>query len=235
MRYGYVRVSAFDSPETLELQLLQLREFGCLNDNIFIDQSSGVAGHRPALKALLEAVQPGDEIVVWTLDRIGRSVDNLARLVSDIGLKGVSLRTLGEGPENLDTSRGSNSQQHKLFDLLARFRLKIDAERSSSNRSRRRPDRSTVAGLALTWKQIQFAQETVRNRSLTIKVLCNQLKVSTPTLYSYVGPNGELRDRGRRAMNSHFLTIQENQDDSTVSERTERIEPDQRITDASDD
>lgn len=214
MRYGYVRVSSFDSPETLDLQLLQLREFGCPNDNIYVDQRSGVAGHRPALKALLEVVKPGDEIVVWTLDRIGRSVENLARLVTDLGLKGVSLRTLGEGPENLDTGRSSNSQQLKVFDLLARFRQKIDAERASSNRKRRKPDRSTVAGLALTWKQIQFAQETVRSRSLTIKVLCDQLKVSTPTLYSYVGPNGELRDRGRRAMNAHFLTMQEDQNAS---------------------
>jgi DNA invertase Pin-like site-specific DNA recombinase len=200
MKYGYARISNLDDHDYLNCQLTKLREFGCSDQHIFVDHRTGVSGHRPALNALQAAVKHGDEVAVWTLDRIGRSISNVTLLVSELAAKGASLRTLGEGSENLDTSNTSNTQHCIVFTLLERFRSSIDHERSISNGSRRPRGKNRVAGYALNWTQLEYAQEVLRTRRITVKQLCDELQVSAPTVYAYIDPTGELRERGHQVM-----------------------------------
>lgn len=198
MKIGYVRVSESDPEDFLNFQMQHLREYGCSDKNIFIERRSGVAGHRPAYNALVDTVGLGDEVVVWSLDRIGRSVEHIAEFVTELKNKGAYLRTIGEGAENIDTNPMSNTQHHRLFDLFARFRSMIDKERAKHNSKRRNPNRGETASLLMNWDQVSHAQRVMASREYPVATLCRELGVSPPTLYEYVGPSGELRERGLR-------------------------------------
>lgn len=103
MKYGYARVSTAKKDEqgafvqTTDLQRDALREAGVSDRCIFEDRMSGKSGKRPGLTALLEAVQKGDEILVWKLDRLGRSARNLLEIAEDLAGRGVRIRSLQDG------------------------------------------------------------------------------------------------------------------------------------------
>ena len=200
MKLGYARFSETDKPGYLEEQVYHLREYGCADDVIFKEFKTGIVGHRPAFNELISRVRSGDEVVVWKLDRIGRSVQGIAALIHDLHVKGASFRTLGEGGENINTDPFSNTSDLRVFRLLGRFKKTIDTERHHHNKIRRTPDRSQKATLLLSWSQIEYARSFLAERERPIKDLCRELGISPPTLYSYVGPNGELRHRGLRVM-----------------------------------
>lgn len=200
MKIGYTRLSETDPLGSLEEQLQHLREYGCAESDIYRERKTGIIGHRPAFNEMMSRIEPGDEVVVWRLDRIGRSVDGVAMLIDELFKRGVSLRTLGEGAENIDTSALSNTQDIRIFTLLARFRKKIDKERSYHSKLRRNPDRSNKSTLLLSREQVEYARLSLATRDRPMMDLCKELGVSPPTLYSYVGPNGELRDRGLRVL-----------------------------------
>ncbi len=198
MLYGYVRVSEADAEDLFNTQMDKLKEFGCLTKNIFVERRSGVSGHRPAYNALMDAVGNGDEVVVLTLDRIGRSIENLAEVVFALRARGASLKTIGEPGVDLNTNELANTQHHALFDMLARFKQSIDRERKKVNAKRRTPSREESAALLLNWNQVQRAQQVMASREFPVGKLCQELGVSPPTLYEYVSPTGELRARGER-------------------------------------
>jgi DNA invertase Pin-like site-specific DNA recombinase len=200
MKIGYARLSETDPLGSLEEQLLHLREYGCAESEIYREYKTGIVGHRPAFNEMMCRVGPGDEVVVWKMDRIGRSVDSIAKLIDELFQRGASLRTLGEGPENIDTSALSNTQDIRIFKLLARFRMKIEKERSYHNKLRCNPDRTNKSTLLLSREQVEYARLSLATREQPMLELCKVLGVSPPTLYSYVGPNGELRDRGLRVL-----------------------------------
>lgn len=200
MKLGYARLSETDKPNYLEQQVYHLREYGCTDDAIFKEFKTGIVGHRPAFNELMSRVSSGDEVVVWKLDRIGRSVEGIAGLIHDLHVKGASFRTLGEGGENINTDPFSNMADLRVFRLLSRFKRTIDTERLHHNKIRRTPDRSQKATLLLSRSQIEYARSVLAERERPIKDLCRELGISPPTLYSYLGPNGELRDRGLRVM-----------------------------------
>ncbi len=97
LRLGYVRVSTADQNE--DLQRDALTATGC--DRLFVDHASGKTESRPGLDALLEQLRPGDTVVVWRLDRLGRSLRHLIDLANLLDERGVALVSLGE---SLDTS-----------------------------------------------------------------------------------------------------------------------------------
>jgi DNA invertase Pin-like site-specific DNA recombinase len=79
---GYARVSTDD--QDVQLQLQALKQAGCSEHEIFIDKASGAQADRPGLKACLQALEPGDTFLVWRLDRLGRSMPHLVRLVEEL-------------------------------------------------------------------------------------------------------------------------------------------------------
>ena len=97
MLIGYTRVSTQD--QNLDLQQEALKQAGC--ERIFEDRMSGGRAERPGLRMALELLREGDMLVVWKLDRLGRSVKNLVDLVGDLAARGVQFRSL---TDSIDTS-----------------------------------------------------------------------------------------------------------------------------------
>lgn len=202
MKLGYVRTAETDPAHLKEVQMQGLREIGVLEQNIYVECRTGMAGRRPSFDIMMSNIGPGDELIVWTLDRVARSIEQLVTLVAELQRRGAHFRTLGEGQENIDTSFNSGDSGSKFFGLLDRCSRAINLEKITHNSKRRAPDRSKKPPLLLDWKEVECAQSVIRSRAKSVQALCIDLGVSPPTLYSYVGPSGELRERGRRALSA---------------------------------
>ena len=110
---GYARVST--GGQDLKLQLDALDEAGCAQ--VFTDKASGVRGSRPGLDACVEALKPGDTLIVWRLDRLGRSMPHLVGLVEELLVKGIGFRSLLDGA--IDTTTASGELMFNIFSSLA--------------------------------------------------------------------------------------------------------------------
>ena len=121
--YGYARVSTFDQDPALQLDALQAA--GCAR--IFTDTVSGKLERRPQLDKLLEVVLPGDVIVVWRLDRLGRSLKHLVDFLAELGERGVQFRSLTEA---IDTTTASGKLLFNIMGSLAEFERALIVERT---------------------------------------------------------------------------------------------------------
>lgn len=111
---GYARVSSAD--QTTALQLDALRAAGC--DRVFEDTASGTRDDRPGLRAALEFAREGDVLVVWKLDRLGRSLSHLIATVADLSGRGVGFRSVTEA---IDTTTAGGRLVFHLFGALGQF------------------------------------------------------------------------------------------------------------------
>ena len=118
MIIGYARVSTED--QNLDLQLDALKEAGC--KKILQDKISGVKENRDGLLQVLDMVRPGDTLVVWKLDRLGRSLQHLISVIDELKGKDVYFRSL---KENLDTSSSTGKLIFHIFGALAEFEISI--------------------------------------------------------------------------------------------------------------
>jgi DNA invertase Pin-like site-specific DNA recombinase len=115
MKIGYARVSTAD--QTISLQQDALKAAGC--EQVFADQGiSGTVSKRPGLDRALKALQPGDTLVVWKLDRLGRSLSHLVQLVADLGGRGISFRSLSDP---IDTASAGGRLVLHMMGALAEF------------------------------------------------------------------------------------------------------------------
>lgn len=125
---GYARVSSTD--QNLDLQVDALAAAGCTR--VFTEKASGTLDERPELERMLDHLRAGDAVVVWRLDRLGRSLRHLIKVVSQLETRGVGFRSLTEG---IDTGTAGGKLVFHLFGALAEFERALISER-------------TVAGLA---------------------------------------------------------------------------------------
>lgn len=125
MLIGYARVSTDD--QNLDLQKDALKNAGC--ERIFEDTQSGAKAKRPGLNAALEFARPGDTIVIWRLDRLGRTMKNLIELVSQLETSDIGLKSL---QESLDTSSSSGKLIFHIFGALAEFERNLIRERTQA-------------------------------------------------------------------------------------------------------
>ena len=109
--YGYARVSTTE--QDLNLQLDALKQAGCDEANIFTDKVSGAKADRPGLDAVLNKLQDGDTLLVWRLDRLGRSMPHLVTLVQELRERGVGFRSICDGV--IDTTSASGELIFNIF------------------------------------------------------------------------------------------------------------------------
>lgn len=135
---GYTRISTDE--QELRLQLDALKHAGCKENHIFLDTASGAKAERLGLEACLNAVQSGDTLVVWRLDRLGRSMTHLVHLIETLRTRGVGFRSLCDGV--IDTTTASGELVFHLFSALAQFERRLIQERTrvglAAARARRR-------------------------------------------------------------------------------------------------
>jgi len=180
MIIGYARVSTED--QNLDLQLDALKEAGC--KKIFQDKISGVKEDRNGLLQVLDIVRPGDTLVVWKLDRLGRSLQHLISVVDELKGKDVYFRSL---KENLDTSSSTGKLIFHIFGALAEFERDIIRERTMAGLAAARA-RGRVGGRPkiMDAGKVKLAKTLMADNSRCVREICEILGVSKATLYRYL-------------------------------------------------
>jgi DNA invertase Pin-like site-specific DNA recombinase len=125
MTIGYARVSTQE--QTLDLQKDALTKAGC--EEIYTDTMSGAKAERPGLQETLSFIRPGDVLVVWKLDRLGRSLKNLIEVVTDLETRGVGFRSV---TESIDTTTSGGKLIFHIFGALAEFERNLIRERTQA-------------------------------------------------------------------------------------------------------
>lgn len=201
MLIGYARVSKADGSQSLDLQQDALRAAGVEPGRLYADRASGARDDRPGLEACLQALRPGDVLVVWKLDRLGRTLAHLVTLVETLAARGVGLRVLtGEGAA-IDTTTPAGRMVFGIFAALAEFERALIRERTRAGLAAARArGRKGGRRFALSRAQVRLAQAAMAARDTPVAALCAELGIRPVTLYRYVAPDGSLREHGRRVL-----------------------------------
>jgi DNA invertase Pin-like site-specific DNA recombinase len=180
MLIGYARVSTSD--QTLTLQTDALEKIGCAK--IFTDVISGASIERKGLDEALAYVREGDTLVVWRLDRLGRSLKHLIETITNLNNRKIGFRSI---TENIDTTTSGGKLIFYIFGALAEFERDIIKERTKAGLQAARA-RGRLGGRpkTLTDKKQSIAQALYNDKSNTIAEICKTLNISRATLYRYI-------------------------------------------------
>jgi DNA invertase Pin-like site-specific DNA recombinase len=183
MLIGYARVSTQD--QTLHLQKDALEKIGC--SKIFTDTASGASTERKGLDEALEYVREGDSLVVWKLDRLGRSLKHLIETITNLNNRKIGFRSI---TENIDTTTSGGKLVFHIFGALAEFERDIIRERTNAGlqaaRARGRLGGRPKAKTLDTPKKVTLAQSLYDDKNNTIDEICKTLNISRSTLYRYI-------------------------------------------------
>jgi DNA invertase Pin-like site-specific DNA recombinase len=170
---GYARVSTTDQQP--QLQVDALTAAGCYR--VFTETASGVRTDRPTLEQLLDQLRPGDTLVVWKLDRLGRSLRQLVDTVTGLADRGIGFRSL----QAIDTTTPGGKLVFHVFAALAEFERDLIRERTAAGlaaaraRGRRGGRPSVLAG-----HRLQVAQKMYASGQYTVAAIAKTLGVSRP-------------------------------------------------------
>jgi len=179
MLIGYARVSTQD--QNLDLQLDALDRAGC--EKVFTDTASGAKAARPGLDQALSFARPGDTLVVWKLDRLGRSLRHLIDTIHALSERGVGFKSL---QESIDTTTSGGKLVFHVFGALAEFERDLIRERTNAGlKAARARGRKGGRPKALNERQRQQARTLIKDTSHSIADICKTLKISRSTLYRY--------------------------------------------------
>jgi DNA invertase Pin-like site-specific DNA recombinase len=179
MLIGYARVSTQD--QNLELQRDALAKAGC--HKVFEDKLSGARGDRPGLSKILELLRNGDTLVVWKLDRLGRSVKQLVDLVGELHKQGVQFKSLTDA---IDTGTTSGRFFFHIMASLAEMERELNVERTQAGLElARQLGRKGGRKPKMTGSKIESARKLLAS-GIPPKDVAKDLGVSVPTLYRWI-------------------------------------------------
>jgi len=181
---GYARVSTTD--QNAELQVDALTAAGC--GRVFTDKASGSLASRPELDRMLDHLREGDVVVVWRLDRLGRSLKNLIAQVEDLADRGVGFRSL---TESIDTTTANGRLFFSIMRALAEFERELIRERTMAGLEAARA-RGRVGGRPskMTPEKVRVAREMYNSKEYTVEAIAQTIGVSRKTVYRYLAPTG---------------------------------------------
>jgi len=174
MKIGYARVSTKD--QSLDLQIDALKKEGC--KQIFHEVVSGTKTERAELDRLLSQLREGDILVIWKLDRLGRSLKHLVELVHELNEKGIGLQSINDP---IDTTTSQGRLVFNIFASLAEFERDIIRERTQAGLKAARA-RGRVGG--------RPKGSLYKDEKLSISEICTNLSISKATLYKYLRHQG---------------------------------------------
>jgi DNA invertase Pin-like site-specific DNA recombinase len=183
MLIGYARVSTDE--QTLHLQEDALKAAGC--DRLFTDTISGATSERPGLAEALDFIRPGDTIVVWRLDRLGRSLRHLIETITDLEKRGIGFRSL---TESIDTTSPGGKLIFHIFGALAEFERDLIRQRTRAGleaaRARGRRGGRPFAAAYRDKQRLVLARRLYEEKQTPVDTICQMLKVSRATFYRYI-------------------------------------------------
>ena len=181
---GYARVST--GGQDLKLQIDALKAAGATKPDTFTDKVSGSTTARPGLDRCLQALEPGDTLLVWRLDRLGRSLRHLVDLVENLRQRGIGFKSICDGA--IDTTTASGELIFNVFASLAQFERRLIQERTKAGLAAARA-RSRNGGrprIPADDPRVVMAAKMFADRSMPVAEICQTLRISRATLYRYV-------------------------------------------------
>jgi len=180
-RIGYARVSTDD--QNLDLQRDALLKAGC--GPIYEEAASGKSADRPELEQCRKALRAGDTLVVWRLDRLGRSLPDLVQIVAELEQQGVAFESL---TEKIETSSAAGKLVFHVFAALAEFERNLIRERTHAGLAAARA-RGRKGGRkpALTPQQVREIKALLRDPSIPVASIADRYGVSRATIYKHAG------------------------------------------------
>jgi len=180
MKLGYARVSKQE--QNLDLQKDALTKAGC--ERIFEDKASGAKIDRAGLEEALHFLREGDTLVVWKLDRLGRSLKQLVETVTTLNEKGINFSSL---TESLDTTAPTGKLIFHIFSALAEFERDIIRQRTRAGLDAAR-SRGKIGGRPAfsDYKKVKLAKTLHADKDNSIQYICETMGISKMTLYRYL-------------------------------------------------
>ena len=184
MLIGYARVST--NEQNLDLQRDALRKAGVSVKNLYTDKITGTKEERPGLAEALSHLREGDTLVVWRLDRLGRSLKHLIETVTALQNTGVAFQSI---TENINTATATGQLVFHIFASLAEFERSLIRERTIAGVSaaRARGRKGGRPRLDTSWSKVAMAKRLYADKTNTPDDICETLHISRATLYRYIG------------------------------------------------
>ena len=163
--------------------------------------AGGKLDDRPGLEACLKALRDGDTLIVWKLDRLGRNLRHLVNVVHDLTTQNIGFRVLTGQRASIDTTTPSGKLVFGIFASLAEFERDLISERTRAGLAAARArGRKGGRKSKMTAAKVRLAAAAMGKSETNVARLCEELRISSQTLYRYVAPTGDLRQDGRRAL-----------------------------------
>lgn len=181
---GYARVSTIE--QDLQLQLDALQNAGVTPELVFTDKASGSKSERPGLDRCLAELRAGDTLVVWRLDRLGRSMIHLVSLIAELRDRGIGFQSVSDGVVN--TTSASGELVFNIFSALAQFERRLIQERTQAGlkAARARGRHGGRPRVDPNSSRVRMAAEMHRTSNMPIDQICQSLGISRATFYRYV-------------------------------------------------
>jgi DNA invertase Pin-like site-specific DNA recombinase len=181
---GYARVSTADQQPQLQVDALHYA--GCYR--VFTETASGARSDRLVLEQVLDQLRPGDTLVVWKLDRLGRSLRHLVDMVTGLADRGIGFRSLQEA---IDTTTPGGKLVFHVFAALAEFERDLIRERTSAGLAAARArGRQGGRPSGLTGHKLQVAQQMYSSGQYTVAAIAKTLGVSRASIYRHLDGSG---------------------------------------------
>ena len=179
---GYARVSTGE--QDLKLQLDELQAAGC--SQVFSDVAGGARAERKGLTACLKSLQEHDVLLVWRLDRLGRSMSHLVSVITELKERGVGFKSLCDGA--IDTTTASGELIFHIFAALAQFERGLIQERTRAGlrAARARGRKGGRKPVAANDPKVRMAKRMHKDREMSISEICSTLAISRATFYRYL-------------------------------------------------
>ena len=201
MLIGYARVSKADGSQVLDLQTDALIKVGVPAHRIYQDRVSGKTAKRPGLSACLKALQPGNTLVVWKLDRLGRDLKHLINTVDELRQRDIGFKVLAGAGAEIDTTTANGRLFFGVFAALAEYERELISERTRAGlvaarargRLGGRPRKMDITAL-------HMAMTAMSEPTASAQEVANKLGITTATLYTYVNGDGSVKEAGQRLL-----------------------------------
>ena len=201
MLIGYARVSKADGSQLLDLQRDALIDSGVAADRIYEDRVSSRKDFRPGLEACLKALQPGNTLAVWKLDRLGWNLRDLVAMVDDLRGRDVGLKVLAGTVAEIDTTTPNGRLVFGIFPALAEFERELIAERTGAGLAAARArGRKGGRPRKMDRKTLRMPMTAMADREVRAADLARRLGITTTTLYTYVNGDGTVKELGHRLL-----------------------------------
>ena len=200
---GYIRVSKSDGSQSLDLQLDAVINAGVDSKRIYKDLASGRKDHRPGLENCLKALQPGNNLVIWKLDRLGRDLKHLVNMVDELNNQNIGLKVLAGNGAQIDTSTANGKLIFGIFAALAEFERSLIIERTKAGLEAARA-RGKKGGRPrkMDITTIKMAMLAMSDKNAVAKEVAKKLGITTTTLYMYINGDGSAKEVALKILNN---------------------------------